>query len=311
MYLGIDTSNYTTSVAVFCDGDVTNSRKILPVKEGQRGLRQSDAVFLHIKQMAEVFDAVSGYADRIKAVSVSSKPRNVDGSYMPVFTVGESYGEVLAKALNVPLYKFSHQDGHIMAGIYSCDAWELLNKPFISVHLSGGTTEILLSSYNGYGFDNEIIGGTLDISAGQLIDRVGVALGMAFPCGKEFDAVSLCSENPVKLPVSVKGGDINFSGAETKCGQFFENSVPADICLGVLNCVSEALGKALNYCIEKHTADTVLIAGGVASNSVLRKYINENVKGKVLFASRELSTDNAVGTAILGKLADAERRTEC
>ena len=198
-----------------------------------------------------------------------------------------------------------------MAGIYSCKAWELLKAPFISVHLSGGTTEILLSSYNGYGFDNKIIGGTLDISAGQLIDRTGVALGMAFPCGKEVDAMSQSSQNPIKLPVSVKGGDINFSGAETKCGQFIKNATPADVCMGVLNCVSEALARALNYSIKSCMADTVLIAGGVASNSVLRKYISENVKGKVLFASPELSTDNAVGTAILGKLADAERRTQC
>lgn len=306
MYLGIDTSNYTTSAAVYDEAFIENSRRLLPVKEGQRGLRQSDAVFLHIKQMPSVFAPVAKYMDKAKAVSVSAKPRAVDGSYMPVFTVGESYAEILAVSLGVPLYRFSHQDGHIMAGIYSSGAWELLKKDFISVHISGGTTEILLSEYTGHGFKNKIIGRTLDISAGQLIDRTGVALGMSFPCGRELDELSAKSRKPIKLPVSIKGADINFSGAETKCRDFFTKSEPEDICMGVLLCVSKSLAEALNYCLKAYSADSVLCVGGVASNYFLRQYIKENVNADIFFASRELSSDNAVGTAILGALANKD-----
>ena len=305
MILGIDTSNYTTSIALFDGENIISKRQLLPVKEGNRGLRQSDALFHHVKQLPMLFEQINFDDKKIDAVSVSVSPRNAEGSYMPVFLAGENFGRSIASVLNVPLYSFSHQEGHIMSGLYSADASNLLNKPFISVHLSGGTTEILYTCYNNNRFDTKIIGKTLDISVGQLIDRVGVDLGFGFPCGKEVDAMSLKSENPVILPVSVKNGDINFSGAETKCKDFYKTSDKSDICKGVLLCIAKSLTKSINHCLSQYKADSVLFVGGVASNTLLRDYLKENIHADSIFASKDLSTDNAVGTAILGYLKKA------
>ena len=217
IFLGFDTSNYTTSTAAVGGDFILSERQILDVKKGQRGLRQSDAVFLHIKNMPELYGKLAAEIDKadIKAVGVSTKPRNAAGSYMPVFLAGQGYAKIAADTLGVPLYEYSHQDGHIMAGIVSGGCEELLERDFLSVHLSGGTTEILRSSFTGYAFENKIVGGTKDISAGQLIDRVGVSLGIKFPCGKAMETLSEKAEKCMRLKVCTDGGFANFSGAET------------------------------------------------------------------------------------------------
>ncbi len=300
MILGIDTSNYTTSLALY-DGKVCiNKRKLLPVKEGEKGLRQSDALFWHIKQIPELFEDIRVNAADIKAVAASVAPRNVEGSYMPVFLAGESVASAVASTHNVPLFSFSHQEGHIMAGIYSSDAAELLYEPFLSVHLSGGTLEILKTEYKDNRFCCEIIGKTLDISAGQLIDRVGVDLGFSFPAGRFADDEAQKASTAIKLPVSVKKGNINFSGAETKAKTFYATNTKAEICRGVLECISKSIEAAVNNCINEYKLTKVLFAGGVASSAVIRTRLPDKVFGDVFFASAELSSDNAVGTAILG-----------
>ena len=149
LYLGIDTSNYTTSVAVFDDetGEIIQQKKLLPVREGQLGLRQSDAVFHHTAQLHTLFERLAASADtkKIVAVGASARPRPVDGSYMPCFTVGENTAKILAAALQVPFFAFSHQEGHIAAALYGAGRPDLLNKTFIAFHVSGGTTEAVLA----------------------------------------------------------------------------------------------------------------------------------------------------------------------
>lgn len=295
--LGIDTSNYTTSVALF-DGQAHKmQRTVLDVKEGMRGIRQSDGVFIHnrelSKMLSELFDGV-----KIDAVGVSTKPRNVNGSYMPVFTVGEGYAKAIAAVLGVNCYEFSHQDGHIMAGIYSAGAFELLKAPFISVHLSGGTTEILRTEFNGYKFDNKIIGGTLDISAGQLIDRVGVKMGLKFPCGKELETLALTTDKTVKLPYSVKDSYVNLSGVETKLINTVDGP-DAVIARSVLCYTANVLKKTVNAAKTQTGLSKILIVGGVASNSIIRDELTAEFGNNIYFASKELSSDNAVGVAVL------------
>ena len=295
--LGIDTSNYTTSVALFDGQTHKMQRKVLDVKEGMRGIRQSDGVFIHNrelpKMLSEIFDGV-----KIDAVGVSTKPRNVNGSYMPVFTVGDGYAKAIAAVLGVNCYEFSHQDGHIMAGIYSAGAFELLKTPFISVHLSGGTTEILRTEFNGYKFDNEIIGGTLDISAGQLIDRVGVKMGLKFPCGKELEALALTTDKTVKLPYSVKDSYVNLSGVETKLINTVDGP-DAVIARSVLCYTANILKKTVNAAKKQTGLSKIMIVGGVASNSIIRDELTAEFGNNIYFASKELSSDNAVGVAVL------------
>lgn len=299
IYLGIDTSNYTTSVAAV--GDVfINERKIIDIKEGMRGIRQSDGVFVHLKELPCLFDRLSIDMKSVSAIGVSTRPRNVEGSYMPVFLAGESFAKVIAKSLGVPIVEYSHQDGHIMAGILSQNAEELLEEPFLAVHLSGGTTEILECEYKDNHFSAKIVGGTKDISAGQLIDRLGVALGMKFPCGKELDKLSLsCSQKPINLKTSVSDGYINFSGIETKLISLVSTEDAGLLAKTALAFVGKSLAEAINFQKPKN----VLFVGGVASNTMLREYFEKEIDAKTYFASKELSSDNAVGIAELCRRA--------
>ncbi len=303
--LGIDTSNYTTSVALFDGKNHRMIRKILDVKEGMRGIRQSDGVFIHNRELPLMIKEIIN-GDKIDAVGVSATPRNVTGSYMPVFTVGSGYAKAISSVLNINCHEFSHQDGHIMAGIYSLGAYEFLDEPFISVHLSGGTTEILESKYNGYNFDNEIIGGTLDISAGQLIDRVGVKMGLKFPCGKELEKLSLSTDKTIPLPISVKGAYVNISGTETKLQTITEVSNPV-IARSVFFYIAQILIKTIRTAREQTGIKRIMIAGGVASNSIIRERLTDEFADNIYFASKELSSDNAVGIAVLAYKAEERK----
>ncbi len=303
LFLGIDTSNYTTSFAL--TGELDKSvRRILPVKEGERGIRQSDGVFWHIKQAPSLYESLVEDIDttKIKAVGVSTRPRSVDGSYMPVFLAGETFAELIAATLKLPLYRFSHQDGHLMAGVLSANRKDLLEKEFVSVHLSGGTLEILKSKYNGNIFASEIVGGTKDISAGQLIDRVGVALGLAFPCGRAITELAEKADKRIHFSVSEKDGYINFSGAETQAMRLVGEEKAENIAMGILECIGKSLIKALNSA----NATEVLMVGGVASSNVLRKYLTDNSDISFSFATPEMSTDNAWGIAKLAELVKEE-----
>lgn len=300
IFLGFDTSNYTTSVGAVDEDGYKNIRRILPVKEGERGIRQSDGVFLHVKNIATLFEELN-INDKVCAVGISTRPRNVDGSYMPVFTVGEAFGRGIAKAFNVPVYEFSHQDGHVMAGIYSANAYELLEGDFLSVHLSGGTTEILKTSTQN-GFLHEIIGGTTDISAGQYIDRIGVKLGLPFPCGVHMEALAKGTQNEIKMPVSVNDTYMSFSGVETKMGTYIGKHTNEEIAYSTLKNIAKMLTCALNNAVCKTNIKKILIVGGVASNEVIRTELTDNVKAKLYFATKELSSDNAVGIAESARL---------
>ncbi len=306
--LGFDTSNYTASAA-WTDG-VTDKgiRQILSVKNGERGIRQSDGVFQHMKLIPELFEKLSEQIElnKIKAVGVSTRPRTVEGSYMPVFLAGEGYARCVSAALGVPLYRFSHQDGHVMAGIYSCGCFDLLDRDFLSVHLSGGTTEILKSRYEGHNFVHEIIGGTKDISAGQFIDRVGVRMGMDFPAGTMLERLALTADKGEKLPVAANGAYVSFSGVETKASRMEDTASRASLALGVLENVRDTLVCAVNSAIAETGIHNILIAGGVASNSIIRDGFLNKLDGEIYLAEKEYSTDNAVGIAYLAYLADKE-----
>lgn len=306
--LGFDTSNYTASAA-WTDGERDISvRQLLSVKPGERGIRQSEGLFQHVKLLPDLFERLAARArmDNVTAVGVSTRPRNAEGSYMPVFLAGEGYARAISAALNVPLYRFSHQDGHIMAGIYSCKAYELMEKEFISVHISGGTTEILKSGYRSGNFSNRIIGGTRDISAGQLIDRTGVKLGLLFPAGRELERLAYTADRAFGLPASADGAYMNFSGAETRVMRASSDTSAAEIALGVLECVRDTLIKTIRSAMKSERTDRVLIVGGVASNRLIREGLKNGLDGYAYFARPEYSTDNAVGIAQLAYFASKE-----
>jgi N6-L-threonylcarbamoyladenine synthase len=295
MHIGIDTSCYTTSVSVVDKNDILLDKRImLKVEKGKRGLRQSDAVFLHARNLSDILSGID--LSEGTSVSVAARPRNIECSYMPVFLSGVCVAKALRSALNCRYNEFSHQQGHIMAGLYSAQALNWEGLPFLALHISGGTTEMLLVS--GKGLDNiKIVGKTLDISAGQLIDRVGVMLGLDFPCGKGLEALAQNKTDTITLPVSVNGTDINFSGAETKAMRLCTKS--ENIAAAVLECVAKSIKAVIENAKNTFNIDRVLVVGGVASNKQVREYIGEDA----IFASPRLCSDNAVGIALLGGIS--------
>ena len=304
IYLGIDTSNYTTSVAACNEqGEViANIKKLLEVKEGERGLRQSDAVFAHIKNFPEISKQVqnelAGY--EISGVGVSISPRDVSGSYMPCFLTGKAVAEMIAATHGAPVRYFSHQAGHIMAALYSSGSLEqLISSPFVAFHVSGGTTEALYVTPNGHSFDVEILFDTADISAGQAIDRAGVMMGMKFPCGKEMEA--LAKENCVKLSkprICVNDTQCNLSGLENIAKKLYEESGDkAYVSAYVLNFVAETLVSITKRIREKHPDLPIVYAGGVMSNMFLKNKLSQFEN--TYFSEPAFSADNAAGIALL------------
>lgn len=220
-FLGIDTSNYTTSVSLYDDesNKVVNLKKFLPVKDGEKGIRQSDAVFHHTVQLPELItELFKEKTYDIKAIGVSVKPCNEEGSYMPCFLTGISVATALSKALDVPLYEFSHQDGHIAAALYSSDKLDLINERFIAFHISGGTSQALLVNPSNDYFNTVKISDSLDLKAGQAVDRVGLSLGLKFPCGPELEKLALkCNKTLNKIKVFRRDGQFSLSGVENQC----------------------------------------------------------------------------------------------
>ena len=297
--VGLDTSNYTTSIAWY-DGSVgQNCSKLLPVKQGELGLRQSDAVFAHIKSLPELSDRL--FSDigtsKIDVIGVSTRPRAVAGSYMPCFMVGFSHARLLADAYKIPLIEVSHQQGHVAAALWSADRMDLMDQPHLAWHLSGGTTELLLVEPEGKNVRCSKIGGTSDISAGQLIDRTGQLLGLPFPSGKHLDALSKASARSDSFSVKCTESVFSLSGVQNKVQQYYESTQsPEETAAYALRCVAKAVYRATEQALLKYPGCEVVFSGGVASNSMLRAVMQPL---NPVFAAPQYSTDNAMGVAVL------------
>ena len=230
--LGFDTSNYTTSAAVFGGGTAENRGRLLTVPEGALGLRQSDALFQHVKRLHLMVEQLrsEGAVGQIAAVGASTRPREAEGSYMPCFLVGEGEGRALAAAVGVPFYPCSHQQGHVAAAAWSAGREDLLDKPHLAWHLSGGTTELLRVEPEGHTVRAEVIGGTSDISAGQLVDRAGLLLGLPFPAGKALDGLYPEADGAGFFRVKLNGLTFSLSGMENKVKELAEKGEkPANV----------------------------------------------------------------------------------
>ena len=293
-FLGVDTSNYTTSVALADENGkvILNNKRLLPVDEGERGLRQSDALFAHTKALPELLEGIRGHD--IAAVGVSAYPRDAEGSYMPCFLAGISAASSAAAALDVPLHKFSHQRGHIRAALYSSGREDLKGGRYAAFHVSGGTTELLLCD----GGVITVIGGTRDLNAGQAIDRAGVLMGLRFPCGRELSGLANNGTLPEKPKICVDGLFCNLSGLENKVVGLIKKSISnEDVALYVIESVKLTLDKLCENMRSAYPGIPILCAGGVCSN----KRISDHLTNKygASFAAPEFSSDNAAGCALL------------
>lgn len=297
--LAFDTSNYTTSVAWFSPEQQGQARRLLSVPAGTLGLRQQDALFQHIRRLPELAEELLTGSIEIGCVGASTAPREAEDSYMPCFLAGAGQGRTVAKALGVPFYGWSHQQGHLAAAAWSAGHLELLDKPFLAWHLSGGTTELLAVEPVGRAVTARAIGGTTDISAGQLIDRTGVLLGLDFPAGKALDALSLeAAGGCVPFAVRTDGYYFSLSGMENKVKALAEaGNKPQEIARFVLDTICSVLQRVTAAAQKEYPGLTVLCSGGVASNARLREGLTKSCQA--VFSTPEYATDNAMGTAIL------------
>ena len=306
-YLGVDTSNYTTSAAVY-DSDVNRiyqAKQLLPVKEGELGLRQSDAVFHHTKQLPDMIEKLFGENEihGIEAVAASARPRNLEGSYMPCFLCGEGFGRSLAAVDKLPFYRTSHQVGHILAALYSADRLSLASERFIAFHVSGGTTDCLLCEP-----DDELIikvteiGTSLDLKAGQAVDRCGVMLGLRFPCGVQLEKLAVNADRRFKIKPVIKDGSCCLSGVENKCRDMLVNGErPENIARYCLDFIGGTIIAMAKDARDKCGKLPLVFAGGVMSDVIIRDEIL-SVFPEADFAAPEFSCDNAAGVAIFGSM---------
>ena len=304
MILALDTSCYTTSLALMSDNGclLSDKRRPLNVPAGSTGLRQSDALYQHFKALPELLAAAVAKIDvaKINAVAAATRPRSVAGSHMPVFEAAANYGRVLSLAWAKPLYAFSHQEGHIAAALWALElAW---TEPFLSVHLSGGTTEILLVTPHKAGFTCEILGSS-DLPAGQFVDRVGVALGLPFPAGPALEQLAAqAPQAELRLKTAVKGCEISFSGPESAAQRLIKAGANGpELAQAVFANIGRSLSKALRQAANQSGCQKVLLAGGVAANQQIKQQVQAECAGlQIHFAPPAYAGDNAVGIARLG-----------
>ena len=300
-FLGIDTSNYRTSVAV-CDENgnpVKNVRRLLPVGSGQLGLRQSQALFEHVKALPEVMGEIGRIIP--EAVGYSSRPRDVEGSYMPCFLAGAAVARSIASAYGAESFPFSHQAGHIKAAAYFSENNKVFREltersdgRFAAFHVSGGTTEVLL--YEGGRITR--LGGTLDLCAGQLIDRVGVMLGFDFPCGEMLERCASGISQSKGIKVSVKGLDCNFAGLENTASNLYAHGMrKEELAAFTLDAVAKTVERLSENLIGLYPGLPILYAGGVMSCERIRAELRNRYDCG--FSKAEYSGDNAIGTALL------------
>ena len=302
-YIGLDTSNYTTSAAAFnaATGALWQVKQLLPVKAGELGLRQSDAVFHHVKQLPTLVEQLFAETEIVspEAFGVSDRPMEAEGSYMPCFLAGEGTARALAAATAKPLYRFTHQQGHVMAALYGAERLSLRHKPFLAFHVSGGTTEALLvKPHTETVISCTSVARSLDLKAGQLIDRVGGLLGLPFPAGPALDELSQ-NAKATRLPKpSMEGACCHLSGVENQCRRLLaDGAQPAEVARFCLLSVESALVSMTEQLLAQYGDLPVVYAGGVMSNTLLRAALQERFNG--IFAPPMYSADNAAGIAVL------------
>ena len=312
LILGLDTSNYATSMAVLDTADmrlVCDIKRFLPVREGQLGLRQSDAVFHHTQALPELLAAIGEQVDlrRVEAVGVSARPRPVEGSYMPCFTTGITFAKGMTALRGIPLITTTHQQGHIASALFACGEPDLFEKECLVFHVSGGTTDLLHCR------GTQILaqlGTSTDLYAGQAVDRVGVGLGYAFPAGVEVSRLAESCGEEIRPKVSVKGCSCSLSGLENQCSSLLkEGKSPAYVAKYCLLAVARTLEKMMLAALKEHPGLPVVFAGGVMSSSVVRSYMHSR-HPFVRFVDGKFASDNAIGVSVITALTLAAQTGE-
>lgn len=305
LFLGIDTSCYTTSVCIVDENGhiIVEERQLLTVPSGKRGLAQSNMVFQHTKNLPVLFRKISNILSfkKLTGIAVTGMPRRLSDSYMPAFLVGRGYGESLAAGLHLPLAVISHQENHIFAALRTHPM--LWQDDFYALHVSGGTTDLLKVSSASVGLAVSPIGHSLDIQAGQFIDRVGVALEIPFPAGPALEELAASWNKPVQpLQITVNNGLVSFSGPESQLQRFIQQQTysPAVLAKMTMETISKGICDMLAQTIVHTPIKKLVAVGGVMANRFLHSQLTEFLAADAvtLYVTESgYSTDNASGAA--------------
>ena len=321
VYLGIDTSCYTTSL-FFMDREghaAAEARRILKVKPGGCGLQQSEMLYQHTRNLPELMEeAAQGHRFTVRGIGVSARPRPREDSYMPAFLAGLGFARSLAALYGIPLWQISHQENHLEAALWSANGPDA--DRFLFLHASGGTTDLLLAEKDNTHYKLTEIGGSLDLHAGQFVDRVGVALGLGFPAGPALEQLAEQHTEIPEIPVSVHKTKVSLSGPCTwvlraigKAGQDAAVSNPsahaseeggsptaANIAAGVQWGLAETFVRMIRNGAAEHNVKDVILAGGVCANRWIRNHMVEKLAKRgirVRMPDTRYSGDNASGCA--------------
>ena len=303
LFIGVDTSNYATSLCAFSPerGIVYHDKRMLPVKDGALGLRQSDAVFEHVRALPDMLSRMAAEVElkNASAVGVSARPRDCEGSYMPCFLAGVNAATAVASALDIPLKELSHQAGHLFSALYATPLYKEGIRDFVAFHVSGGTTDAVSCSMTGADYEIRELATSLDAHAGQLVDRLGGLLGMSFPSGGELSALAEESESEEYMKPALKGSDCCLSGLENKCSDMLSSGrEPRDVARYCLNSIARALLKMTEALAEERADAPIIYAGGVMQSRIIRALLEQNIDDAFFAEPAWLSADNAAGAAI-------------
>ncbi|MEG1862317.1 MAG: glycoprotease [Oscillospiraceae bacterium] len=305
--LGIDTSNYATSIDIIDNTQhkiLIHKKEFLPVEQGSFGLRQQDALFHHTKNLSDKLSEIKGEFDfkKISAVGVSIKPSNNENSYMPCFLTGRMAAVAVSASLGIPIVETSHQTGHLHSALFYLNEEKNFHQEMLMLHISGGTTDVILAKD---GQAAKTLGSSNDLFAGQAVDRLGVKMGYPFPSGEYVSRIALDCKEVFKPKISVNGLNCNLSGLENQCDKLlkdgFDKSYVSKYCLSF---IAQTIIKMIENAQINLGDIPVVLAGGVMSSEVIRQIVTEKLP-KAQFVEPMFSQDNAIGVAFY-----AYRRTK-
>lgn len=307
LVLGIETSCDETSAAVMKDGKHLLSNVVssqINVHNAFGGVVPEIASRKHTETIVHVIDQAIAASEtdprELDAVAVTQGPGLV-GSLM----VGISAAKALAFSWEKPLVGVNHLEAHIASAHIENE----IDFPFVALIVSGGHTNLYMVG----GFlDFELLGSTRDDAAGEAFDKGAKALGLGYPGGVQIDRLSKNGDPDAvsfPRPFNNESFDFSFSGLKTALLNHVRKN-PAetekdlhDVCAGFQEAIVETLvNKTLNAA-RKNGVETVVVAGGVACNSRLRRLSEERIEGEgisVFMPSPSLCTDNAAMIAALG-----------
>ena len=227
---------------------------------------------------------------------------------MGALLVGLSFAKGFAFSRNIPFAAVNHLDAHIQANVFTDP--KAVEPPYTALVVSGGHTFLAAC---GKGHGHELIGNTLDDAAGEALDKAGKLMGLAYPAGREIEAIAKKGNPafhhfPRALPAK-NNLNFSFSGLKTALKNFLKKMDPADIegktadiLASYQEAVMDALVKKSVLALRKTKYRKLLLCGGVARNGLLRERLSLSIKPphELYYPAPEFCTDNGAMIAAAG-----------